>query len=90
MKTDMRRSENGGVPVGHHDIVAIGKTVGASVWCDVNERCVVDGVRDRRVRRRNKPAPRPFSPFSSSSSSRKFRGILVDMVGGGVGWGGVG
>jgi hypothetical protein len=26
------------------------------------------------------PAPRPFSPFSSSSSSRKFRGTLAPMV----------
>jgi hypothetical protein len=25
------------------------------------------------------PAPRPFSPFSSSSSNRKFRGTLAPM-----------
>ena len=33
----------------------------------------------------NVPAPRPFSPFSSSSSKRKFRGTLamtVDVRGG--------
>lgn len=36
--------------------------------------------RDQRSMGSDLPAPRPFSPFSNSSSSRKFRGTLAPMV----------
>lgn len=32
------------------------------------------------TRKLSLPAPKPFSPFSSSSSRRKFRGTLADMI----------
>lgn len=69
----MRRSEDCAIPIGHQKIVAVVKSVGACL-CLLSVDCpTCSGVS-------TVPAPRPFSPFSSSSSRRKLRGTLAPMI----------
>ena len=70
----MRRAEYSAIPIGHHQVIAICKTVGArlctllSVWPPTR----YDPI--------SIPAPKPFSPFSSSSSNLKLRGTFAVMT----------
>jgi hypothetical protein len=74
----MGRSQDGAVPVGHHQVLRVVQSVGACLCataCQSHVRPEKRETRDVRL-----PAPRPFSPFSSSSSRRKFLGTLAVMV----------
>ena len=65
-------TEDRAVPVGHHEIVAICKTIGAGFCPGRSEHGSSLGYGQTR--------PNPFSPLSSSSSSLKLRGTIADIV----------
>lgn len=72
----MRRTEDGAVPVAHGNVIAVSQTdraclCSALAWLSSPERASLYCI----------PAPSPFSPFSSSSSRRKFLGIFAAIMG---------
>jgi hypothetical protein len=85
----VRRAEDCAVPVGHEKIIAFVQAVGARLCLG---RMVVSGIVSlarlhcicthacSQTVGLSVPAPRPFSPFSSSSSRRKLRGTFALMV----------
>lgn len=70
----MRRAQNRAVPIRHEKIIAICQPVGTCLYV------ISVHAGNRPVLEIALPAPRPFSPFSSSSSKRKFRGIFAPIV----------
>jgi hypothetical protein len=69
----VRWAEDGAIPIAHHQVVAICETIRAGLYRIVRLASV-------RVNFLYSPAPKPFSPFSSSSSNRKFRGTFAAIV----------
>ena len=70
----VRWTKNCTIPVCHEQIIAFVQAVGTCLYSDISNRG--HHLRDSAI----EPAPRPFSPFSSSSSSRKFLGTLAMFV----------
>ena len=71
--TYVRRSKYSTIPVCHKKIVTIFKSIGTRLFCLLVKASLFNW-------RENIPAPRPFSPFSSSSSNRKLRGTFAPIV----------
>lgn len=71
----MRWAENGAVPVGHEQVVAFVEAVRACLYPVISASLSATFYVFRHI-----PAPRPFSPFSSSSSNRKLRGTLAPIL----------
>lgn len=90
----VRGAENRAIPVRHEKILGILKTVGAGLYRGTNLSASCDAKRHQPWgylqatessrsggwgKKGTIPAPRPFSPFSSSSRSLKFLGTLAAM-----------
>lgn len=73
--THVRRAKNRAVPVGHEQVIALVQAVGTCLYRIVSEVFRKAGGISVCL-----PAPRPFSPFSSSSSRRKLRGTFALIV----------
>lgn len=74
--THVGRSKDCAIPVGHHQVIAVRQTIGTCLC--TRSISLGPGHEKRGIVRL--PAPSPFSPFSSSSSSRKFRGTFAPIL----------